>query len=118
MIIGSLYLFYYCSYYFSQVFFTKFCSLSCDCIMRLLNFSFCQYILSHSTRIFSKLALLQGALLFTLSVSLNRFLMVEMQSTYMIRHICKMYLYNSNNLKYIDVKHNFIKNSIFPVSDK
>ena len=47
----------------------------------LLNFWFCKYISSHPTRIRSKLVLLPGAFLFTLSVSLNKFLLVEIPGT-------------------------------------
>ena len=48
----------------------------------LLNFSFCEYIFSHPTSICSKLALLPGALLFRVSVSLKKFLLVEITGVY------------------------------------
>ena len=49
----------------------------------LLNFLFCQQIPCHPTSICSKLVLLPGALLFTLSISLNKFLLVEIPGTYL-----------------------------------
>ena len=80
MLLGCLYLFYYCHYYFSLffylvLFFVKWL------YNRLLNFSFCKYILSHSISICSKMVLLPGAFLFTLSVSLRKFLMGEIPGT-------------------------------------
>ena len=47
----------------------------------LLNFWFCKHISSHTTSICSKLVVLPGAFLFTLSVSLNKFLLVEIPGT-------------------------------------
>ena len=51
-----------------------------------LNFSFCKDISSHPTSICSKLVLLPGALLFTLSISLNKFLLVEIPGTKHLTH--------------------------------
>ena len=82
MIIGCFYLFYYCRCYFSLVFFLlSFVLYQVIAYNELLNFSFCKYISSHPTSIFSKLVLLLGALLFTLSISLNKFLLVEITGT-------------------------------------
>ena len=47
----------------------------------LLNFSFAKYISSHPTSICSKLGFVLGALLLTLSISLNKFLLVKMAGT-------------------------------------
>ena len=73
--------FYYCHYYFSLVFFYLVLFFIKWLYNDLLNFSFCKYISSHSTSIYSKLVLLSGALLFTLSVSLKKFLLVEIPGT-------------------------------------
>ena len=66
LITGCLYLFYYCCYYLYN---------------ELLNFLFCKCNSSHPACICSKLVLMPGALLFTLSISLNKFLLVEIPST-------------------------------------
>ena len=76
--------FYYCHYYFSLVFFYLvffFIKWLCN---YLLNFSFCKYISSQPTSIFSKLVLLPGALLFTFLISLKKFLLVEVWNTWRI----------------------------------
>ena len=73
--------FYYCHYYFSLFFFYLVLLFIKWLYKDLLNFSFCKYISSHPTSIFSKLVLLTWALLFTLSVSLNKFLLVEIPGT-------------------------------------
>ena len=70
--------FYYCHYYFSLVFlyllllFTKWLCKPSG-LFKLFIF----YISYHPTSICSKLLLLPGVLLFTLSISLNKFLLVE-----------------------------------------
>ena len=69
--------FYYCHYYFSLVYFYLVLFFIKWLYNDLLNFSFCKYISSHPTSICSKVVLLPGALLFRLSISLNKFLLVE-----------------------------------------
>ena len=69
--------FYNCHYCFSLVFFYLVLLFIQWLYNEILNFSFCKYISSHPTSISSKLVLLPGALLFTLSISLNKFLLVE-----------------------------------------
>ena len=73
--------FYYCHYHFSLVFFYLVLLFIKWLYNDLLNFSFCKYISSHPTSICSKLVLLSGALLFTLSISLIKFLLVEIPGT-------------------------------------
>ena len=73
--------FYYCNYYFSLTFFNLILLFIKLLYNDLLNFSFCKCISSHPTSICSKLALLPGVLLFTLSISLNKFLLVEIPGT-------------------------------------
>ena len=48
---------------------------------KLLNFSFSKYISSHPTSICSKLGFVLGTLLLTLSISLNKSLLVEIPGT-------------------------------------
>ena len=73
--------FYYCYYYFSLVFFYLVLLFIKWLHNDLLNFSFCKYISSHPASICSKLVLLPGALLFTLSISLTKVLLVEISGT-------------------------------------
>ena len=99
-----VYLFYYCRYYFSLVL----CYLVLLFIKWLynerLNFSFCKYISSHPTSIYSKVEFLPGALMFTLSISLNKFLIVEVPGTKHLTYLvivdftfktflCALYIY-------------------------
>ena len=78
--------FYYCHYYFSLLFHFSLFFLVLFFIkwlyIDLLTSSFCKYISSHPTSIFPKLLLLLGALLFTLSISLNKFLLVAHDPRY------------------------------------
>ena len=77
---NNISLFYYC-HYFSLVFFFLVLFFIRWLYNDLLNFSFCKYISSHPTSICSKLVLLPGAFLFTLLISLNKFLQVEIPGT-------------------------------------
>ena len=79
--------FYYCHYYFSLVFFYLVLLFIKWLYNDLLNFSFRKDISSHSISICSKLVLLTGALLFTLSISLNKFLLVEIPRTKYLTYI-------------------------------
>ena len=96
--------FYYCHYYFSLVFFYLVLLFIKWLYNDLLNFSFCKYISSHPTSICSKLVLLPRALLFALSISLNKFLLVEIPGTKYLTYlvivdftfktcICAWYIY-------------------------
>ena len=96
--------FYYCHYYFSLVFLKLVLYFTKWLYNDLLNFSFYKYISSHPTSICSKLVLLPGALLFTLSISLSKFLLAEIpvtkHLTYMViveltfkTCICACYIY-------------------------
>ena len=73
--------FYYWYYYFSLVFFYLVLFFIKWLYNDLLNFSFCKYISSQPTSICSKLVLLLGAILFSLSISLNKFLLVDISDT-------------------------------------
>ena len=73
--------FYYCHYYFSLVSFYLVLLFINWLYNDLLNFSFCKYISYHLTSICSKLVLLPEALLFTLSISLNKFLLAGIPGT-------------------------------------
>ena len=73
--------FYYYHYYFRLVFFWLALYFIMWLYNDLLNFLFCKCILPHPTSICSKLVLLRGALLFTLSISLIKFLLVECPGT-------------------------------------
>ena len=79
--------FYWCHYYFSLAFFYLVSFFIKWLSNDLLNFSFCKYISSHTTSIFSKLVLLPEALLFTLSVSLNKFFLVEIPGTKQLTYL-------------------------------
>ena len=73
--------FYYCHYYFILVFF-QLVLYSTKCLYNnLTKFLFCKYISSHPTSICLKLVLLPGTLLLTLSISWNKFLLVEIPGT-------------------------------------
>ena len=73
--------FFYYYYYFSLVFFYLLLFFIKWLYNDLLNFSFCKYIWSHPPSIYSKLMLLAGAFLFTLSIFLDKFLLVEIPGT-------------------------------------
>ena len=90
MIIGCLYLSFIIViiiiilvYYFFKLvlYFTKWL------FNEILNFSFCEYISPYPASICSKLVLLPGKLLFTLSISLNKFLLVEIPGTKYVTYL-------------------------------
>ena len=82
--------FYYWHYYFSLVFFYLVLFFIKGLYNDLLNFSFCKYISSQPTSICSKLVLLLGAILFSLSISLNKFLLVDISDT---KHLMYLVIY-------------------------
>ena len=91
MIIGCLYLsiiiiiiILELTFFYLVLFFIKWLYID------LLNFLFCKYISSHPTSICPKLVLLPWTLMFTLSISLNKFLLVEIQGMKQLTYLVIM----------------------------
>ena len=76
-----LFFFYYCHYCFSLFLFCLVLFFIKWLYNELLNFSLCKYISSHPRSIYSKLVILLGALLFTLSISFNKSMLLEIPGT-------------------------------------
>ena len=75
LFVSFLLLLFQSSFFYLVLFFIK------RLYNEVLNFSFCKYISFHPTSICSKPELLKGAILFTFSISLNKFLLVEIPGT-------------------------------------
>ena len=82
--------YYYYHYYFRVDFFYLVLFFIKWLYIDLLNFLFCKYISSHPTSICPKLVLLPWTLMLTLSISLNRFLLVEIQGMKQLTYLVIM----------------------------